>query len=131
MKSHHLFIVTAVIEAATGLALMLAPAVPVSLLLGASLDSPAGIVTARVAGAALLSLALACWLARNDGQSRAATGLITAILLYDTAAGAVLIYAGLGMGLSGVGLWPAVLLHIAMAVWCLACLRGHYNSHPR
>jgi len=71
----------------------------------------------------LLSLGIACWLARNDEQSRAATGLIAAMLLYNTAVAAVLVYAGIGLRLAGVGTWPAVLLHAALAVWCLACLR--------
>jgi len=118
-----LLIVTAVIEAATGVALLLSPPLPVSLLLGASLDTPTGLVVGRVAGAALLSLGIACWLARNDEQSRAATGLIAAMLLYNTAVAAVLVYAGIGLRLAGVGTWPAVLLHAALAVWCLACLR--------
>jgi len=123
MKPKPLFIVTAVVEAGAGLALALAPSVLVSLLIGASLDMP-GMVVARIAGVALLSLGLACWLTRNDGQSRAATGLTTALLLYNVAAVALLAYAGTGLGLSGIGLWPAVVLHAALAVWCLACLRS-------
>ena len=118
-----LLVVTAVIEAATGLALLGLPSLVVSLLLGASFDSPSALVVARVAGAALLSLGVACWLARNDEKSRAAVGLVAAILLYNVAAVAVLAYAGLGAGLSGAGLWPAVLLHVALAAWCIASLR--------
>jgi hypothetical protein len=117
-----LLIVTAVIEAATGLALVLSPSMPASMLLGASLDMPAGLVVARIAGAALLALATACWLARNDPQSRAATGLIAALLLYNVAAVAVLVHAGMGLGLFGIGLWPTVVLHAALGGWCIACL---------
>ena len=119
-----LLVVTAAIEAAIGVALALSPSVPVSLLLGASLDSPGGLVIGRVAGATLLSLGLGCWLARNDEQSRAARGLIETTLLYNAAAVSVLVYAGTGLGLSGIGLWPAVILHAALAIWCIACLRN-------
>ncbi len=114
-----LLIVTAAIEAPTGLALVLSPSMLASILLGASLDTP-GLVVARVAGAALLGLATACWLARNDPQGRA--GLIAALLLYNTAAVAVLVHAGVSVGLFGIGLWPAVVLHVALGGWCIACL---------
>ncbi len=119
----NLLIVTAGMEAATGLALLVLPSLVASLLLGASLDTPSALVVARVAGAALLSLGVACWLARNDERSRAAAGVVTAMLLYNTAAVSVLVYAGVGLALSGIGLWPAVLLHAALAAWCVACLR--------
>jgi len=121
-----LLIVTAAIETATGVALLGMPLLVVSLLLGGLLATPAALVVTRVAGAALLSLGLACWLARDDGQSRAARGLIAAMLLYNAGAVTVLAYAGVGMGLSGIGLWPAVLLHAALAVWCVVCLRTRW-----
>jgi len=120
MKS--LLSITAVVEAATGLALLLSPSLPVLLLLGASLDAPAALTVARVAGAALLALGVACWLARNDEQSRAARGLVPAMLLYNVATVLLLASAGIGSELRGVGLWPAVVLHAALAIWCIACL---------
>jgi len=118
-----LLTVTAAVETATGLALLGLPSLVDSLLLGGSLDTPAALVVARVTGAALLALGIACWLARNDEKSRAAAGLVTAMLLYNVAAVAVLVYASIVLGLAGIGLWPAVVLHVALAVWCIACLR--------
>lgn len=123
MTKSHLFIVTAIIEGGTGLALVVAPSVVSTTLLGATLDPPVARVVARIAGAAMLSLGLACWLARSDGQSCAAQALVAAMLLYNVAAAAVLVYVGVG-GMSGLGLWPAVLLHATLAAWCLACLRS-------
>ena len=116
------FTLTAIIEAATGLALIAVPAIVVRLLLGAEI-SGASIPLGRVAGAALLALGVACWLARDDRQSRATRGLVVAMLMYNMPATAVLAFAGIGLGLHGVALWPAVVLHAAMAVWCVACLR--------
>ncbi len=113
---------TAIIEAATGLALIAVPAIVVRLLLGAEI-SGASIPLGRVAGAALLALGVACWLACDDRQSRTARGLVVAMLIYNIVATTVLAFAGIGLGLDGVALWPAVVLHAAMAVWCVVCLR--------
>ena len=115
-------ILTAVIEAATGLALIALPALVVRLLLGAEI-SGASIPLGRVAGAALLALGVACWLARGDTQSRATRGLVVAMLMYNLVATAILAFAGIGLQLHGVVLWPAVVLHAAMGIWCVACLR--------
>ena len=114
---------TAIIEVATGLGLMAVPSVVVRLLLGSPLDTSAAAMLGRVAGAALLALGVACWLARDDTQSRAARGLVVAMLIYNIAATALLAFAGIGLGLHGVALWPAVVLHAAMGAWCGACLR--------
>jgi hypothetical protein len=126
--------VTAAAESTTGLALLGLPMLVASLLLGASLDTPAAVAVARVTGTALLSLGVACWLARHDEQSRAARGLVAALLLYNAAVTAVLVHAGTGLGLFGAGLWPAVVLHVAMAAWCIACLRSknliRQDGHP-
>jgi hypothetical protein len=73
---------TAIIDAATGLGLIAVPAIVVRLLLGAEI-SGASMPLGRVAGAALLALGVACWLARDDRQSRTARGLVVAMLMYN------------------------------------------------
>ena len=109
------------------MALLLSPALVATLLLGVSLDPPAALVVGRVAGAALLSLGGACWLARNAGPNAALRGLVAAMLLYNIAAGAVLANAGANMRLVGVFMWPAVAVHAVLAVWCIACW---WSGHP-
>jgi len=120
----NLLVVTAMLEAVTGLGLMVVPARVVSLLIGAVIDSSGGLVVARVAGAALLALGLACFLARNDARSHAARGLVAAMLLYNLATIAVFVYAGLGLKLSGIGLWPVVVLHATLALFSAICLQS-------
>ena len=117
---------SAMIELGAGLALLSYPSIAVALLVGARLEDPAALTVARVCGAALLTLGVACWRARGDAQSRAATGLVAAMLFYDVVVAALLAFAALGNGLYGVALWPAVVLHTLMSVWCVACLRHNY-----
>jgi hypothetical protein len=118
-----LLVVTALLEGVTGLTLVAFPSPIVTLLLGSSLDGPAPLTIARVAGVALVALALTCWLTRHDVQSRAARGLIAGMVLYHTGVALVLGYASIGLALSGLGLWPTVVVHAAMMVWCLKVSR--------
>ena len=117
-----LLTLTAFIEAATGLALIAIPSVVVQLLLGAEI-SGASIPLGRVAGAALLALGVACWLAQDDAQSCAARGLVSAMLFYNLGAVVILGAAAVWSQTVGIALWPAVILHMVMVVWCVVCLR--------
>ncbi len=129
MKS--LLAITAVLEGATGIALLLSPPLVVSILLGAALDAPAAHVAGRIGGAALFSLAIACWLARDHVTSHAARGVVAAMVVYNVAATAVLGYAGVVLGFSNLILWSAVVLHAALAAWCVACLRAVSRARCR
>jgi hypothetical protein len=116
--------VTAVVEAGAGLALMGFPSVTASLLLGTPLNSSAAVSLARVGGAAILTLAIVCWLARRDAHSLASQGLVAAMAFYNIAVAGVLAFPHFGDGLHGVLLWPAVAFHVAMSAWCVASLLG-------
>jgi hypothetical protein len=95
----------AVGEASTGLALLIVPGLVGRLLLGEELTGIA-IPVARVAGIALVGLGIACW----PGTPRA--GMLT----YSAAVTAYLAYLGFTGGLSGILLWPAVVLHTVLSV---------------
>ena len=97
--------VAAVAEIATGLALLLAPALVGQVLLGADLTGLAATV-ARVAGLALIGLGIACW----PGPPR------LGMVVYSAAVGLYLAYLGLAADLAGILLWPAVILHLLLAV---------------
>jgi hypothetical protein len=119
-----LLIIIAAAETATGLGLVAFPWLVASLIFGSTLETPVALAVARIAGVALLALGIACWMARADTGSRAARGIISAMLIYNAGVCALLLYAALGAGLSSIALWPVTIAHAGLAAWCLACLAG-------
>jgi len=124
-----LFTAAAVIELGAGLALLTCPSATAVLLVGAPLEAPASLTVARVAGAALLALGVSCWLARGDGYSRAARGLVAAMVLYNFGVAVILGATGIRSQAVGIALWPAVMLHAVTTVWCIASLLGRHAAH--
>ena len=101
----------AVGETVTGLALLIVPSLVGQLLFGQELTGVA-IPVARVAGIALIALGIACW----PGPP------LVAMLIYGAVVTLYLCYIGLAGGLTGVLLWPVVLLHVilsALLAWAL------------
>jgi len=92
-------------EAATGLALLVVPSIVGQLLLGQELVGIA-ILVARVAGIALIGLAVACW----PGPP------LLGMLTYGIAVALYLAYVGIFGGLTGILLWPAVALHAVLSI---------------
>lgn len=91
-------------EAATGLALLIVPALVGQMLLGVHLTGIA-VPMARVAGIALVGLGVSCW-----------PGLpLVGMLTYNTLVMLYLAYLGLAEGLTGILLWPAVILHAILS----------------
>jgi hypothetical protein len=103
-----LLIFAALFEALTGLVLLVYPPLPILLLLGAALDD-AGLLVARIAGLALLSLAVACWPEGNMFRA------FLAMLIYGALATLCLVYAWL-IGVAGILLWPAVGVHGLLSI---------------
>jgi len=118
-RNRKLFLsVTALVEAATGLCLLILPALLFAVLLGLDPATADAIFVGRLAGAALLAIGVASWMARIDERTPAQLGLLTGILVYNVAATLLLAYAGAVLKMVGVLLWPAVALHAVLAIWC-------------
>ncbi len=98
-------VLAAVSEAATGLALLIAPSLVGQLLLGEELAGVA-LPVARVAGIALIALGVACW----PGPP------LVGMLTYGVLATLYLAYLVLGGEWIGPLLWLAVVLHAVLSV---------------
>lgn len=122
VKRSLFLLLTAVSEGLTGLLLLLLPSVPLSLLLGLSGPEQDVLLVSRVAGTALIAIAVTSGMARADAGSPALRAILSGILIYDLAVAAVLAYGGIGLHMNGILLWPAVLAHLALAAWCFLCL---------
>ena len=118
-----LLVVTAAFETATGLLLMIWPSGVLALLFGPATAAPLGPDGARVAGVVLLALGVACWFARQHEDKPAGRRMLATMLTYNVAVAAVLAAAGVRYAPVGIALWPAVIAHCALAVWCVASLR--------
>jgi hypothetical protein len=96
----------ALAEGATGLALLMAPSLVVQLLLGERLTGVA-VPVARVAGIALFALSIACW----PGPP------LVGMLTYSALVTLYMAYLGFAVGMTGVLLWPAVVLHVILTAF--------------
>jgi hypothetical protein len=96
-------VLTAVAEAATGVALVIVPSLVGRLLFGEELAGVA-IPIARVTGIALIALGVACW----PGPP------LVGMLTYSAVVALYLAYVGFAGGLTGILLWPAIVLHVIL-----------------
>jgi hypothetical protein len=101
-------VLTAVVEVATGMALLIVPSLVGRLLLGEELTGVA-IPVARVLGIALIALGVACW----PGPP------LVGMLTYSAAVTLYLAYVGFAGGMSGILLWPAVVLHVVLTAFLI------------
>ena len=103
-------VLAAVSEAATGVALLTVPSLVGRLLLGEELTGVA-IPVARVTGIALIALGIACLPRSERGWPGPP---LAGMLTYSAAVTLYLAYVGFAGGLTGILLWPAVVLHVIL-----------------
>ena len=104
--------IAAVVEIATGLALLFVPALFAQQLLGEN-PTALAIIVGRVTGVALVGLGIACW------PGPAPLGMF----VYSTGVMAYLAYLGFA-GTAGRMLWPAVILHIVLSAFLALDIRN-------
>ena len=117
---------TAIIEALTGLGLIIIPSKVVTLLLEANLNGSLEIILSMVAGAAVFSLALACWFFRMQSGAFIA---IRAMLFYNFAVASILLYGALGLGFKGSVLWLVIIFHFFQSVICILYINKKNNAY--
>ena len=108
----------AVVEIATGLALVLAPSLVGQVLLGEELAGVA-ITVARVAGIALIAFGIVCL------PGTPMLGMLT----YSTAVALYLAYLGVNGTSTGVLLWPAVALHLIITILLTRAVTNGRKPH--
>jgi hypothetical protein len=108
-----MLLVAAIEPAATGIILLISPALFGWLVLGSDLFE-AGQTLGRLAGIVLISLTTACWPPRAPASAPLAA--VHALLVYNLLATIFLIYVGVGGRVVGLLLWPAVVLHAILTM---------------
>ena len=103
-QTRMILFVTAVLEVATGVALLIAPSIIGRLLLGEELTGVA-VSVARVTGIALIALGVACW----PGCTA-----LCGMLVYSAAVTLYLAYVGFAGHFAGILLWPVVVVHLIL-----------------
>ena len=111
---------SAVTEFLTGVALLADPSLVVRLLVGGEVAG-GGLVAARAFGVALLALSIACWPDRPPAPIGGPP--FRGLLVYNALIALYLAALGTVAHMEGMLLWPAAVLHAAVAVALVATRR--------
>lgn len=111
---------TAILEGITGIILMLIPQIIVPLLLSSPLEGTGGIISARIAGIAITSLALACWFSKSNKNN---SGVMKSLLFYNFAIIAIFLYTRVTYELTSQFLGLVVVAHIGLGFWGVILLK--------
>ena len=116
-KPKTVLVLAAVVEIATGVALLIVPAIVGRLLFGEEMFGVT-LAVARVAGIALIALGVTCW----PGTPRAG------MLAYNAMVAVFFAWIGLTGGMRGVLLWPAVAAHLVLTTLLIRGATGRPAS---
>lgn len=101
--------ICSLIEAATGLAVIIIPIIVLQLLFAADVIGIT-LTISRFAGISLISLGIACWPGEHFSQA------LRAMFVYNFLVAIFFIYIGLASASVGILLWPVAILHFGLAV---------------
>ena len=112
-----------VLETVAGLGLLVDPAGGASALFGSSMEGP-GIAIGRIGGGGLLSLGIACWLARKTPTALASVGVAWAYLAYNVVTCFTLAWTCVALEGGSLPALCASVLHGVLGVAVLGALLG-------
>jgi len=112
-----------VLETVAGLGLLVDPAGAASALFGSSMEGP-GVAIGRIGGGGLLSLGIACWLARKTPSAPASVGVARAYLAYNVVTCVTLAWAGVALEGGSVPALGASVLHGVLGAAVASALFG-------
>jgi hypothetical protein len=104
---------TAIFECLTGFGLMFIPTTVVRILCATVLNGSVAILLAMVAGAAIFSVGLVSWLAREIIQPSA---VLKMLLFYNASVTLILFYGILKLGFGGIILWSVIVIHFLQSI---------------
>lgn len=118
MNPRLFFIVSTLVEFPIGILLLIFPSLTTHLLLGVETSSIFENTIARLAGVAIISLSIACWLSRISTKIDSQRPVIAGMLFYNLAATILLIYYWIA-AVSTAFLIIAIVVHLLLLVACL------------
>ncbi len=121
MSLRLLLILSGSLEIPAGIAALIIPGPVLSLLLEGPAD-PIASVVARLFGAGVFALGLACLKARNDVASPAGVAVSLGITSYNVLASVVLLWAAAASSLGGLLLWGAGIGHAVLGALFVSAL---------
>jgi len=112
-----------VLETLAGLGLLVDPAGGALALFGSSMEGP-GVAIGRIGGGGLLSLGIACWLARRTPTAPASVGVAWGYLVYNVVTCVTLAWASVTLAGSSLPALGASILHGVLGAAVLGALLG-------